>query len=197
MFISSQSVHKHGGHRQFLFLIGRFLKSHLLWNHLVKWTETWVGSIYRRSFIKIDHFGLICLQTCPPQAIFVSDCPISKKSFPLKLHGQMNQNLVDSVYRRSSIKMFISAQFVNKDGHHRQFLFGIGRFLKKYSSLKPLGQINRNLIGSIYGRSSIAISLFIPIRSQTWSPQAILISDWLISKNLLLWNCFAKWTETW
>jgi hypothetical protein len=25
----------------------------------------------------------------------------------------------------------------------------------------------------------------------------ILVSDWLISKNLFLWNCLAKWTEIW
>jgi hypothetical protein len=25
----------------------------------------------------------------------------------------------------------------------------------------------------------------------------ILVSNWLISKNLLLWICFAKWTEIW
>jgi hypothetical protein len=48
--------------------------------------------------------------------------------------------------------------------------------------LKPLGQINRNLAGSIFGRSSIYIAHFAPIRSQTWPPQAILVSDWLISK---------------
>jgi hypothetical protein len=33
-----------------------------------------------------------------------------------------------------------------------------------------------------YGRSSINIVNFIPIRQQTWPPQAILVSDWLISK---------------
>jgi hypothetical protein len=32
---------KHGRHRQFLFLIDRFLKNLLLWNRLAKWTETW------------------------------------------------------------------------------------------------------------------------------------------------------------
>ena len=36
---------------------------------------------------------------------------------------------------------------------------------KKSSPLKPLGQMNRNLVGSIYGRSSIKIAHFIPIRS--------------------------------
>jgi hypothetical protein len=42
----------------------------------------------------------------------------------------MNQNLVGSIYGRFSIKMLISSRFVNKHGHHRQFLFLIGRFLK-------------------------------------------------------------------
>jgi hypothetical protein len=35
---------------------------------------------------------------------------------------------------------------------------------KKSSPLKPLGQMNRNLVGSIYGRSSILIAHFVPIR---------------------------------
>jgi hypothetical protein len=34
---------------------------------------------------------------------------------------------------------------------------------KKYSPLKPLGQINRNMVRSIYGRSSIKIAHFLPI----------------------------------
>jgi hypothetical protein len=37
---------------------------------------------------------------------------------------------------------------------------------------------------SIYGRSSIKIAHFIPVHSQTWPPQAILVSDWLISKKI-------------
>jgi hypothetical protein len=69
--------------------------------------------------------------------------------------------------------------------------------LKKSSPLKPLGQMNRNLVGSIYGRSFVKIVHFVPIRWQTWPPQATLVSDWLIFKILLLWNRLAKWTETW
>jgi hypothetical protein len=53
---------------------------------------------------------------------------------------------------------------------------------KKSSPLKPLGQMNRNLVGSILGRSSIKIAHLVPIRLQTWPPQTILVSDWLISK---------------
>jgi hypothetical protein len=42
--------------------------------------------------------------------------------------------------------------------------------------------MNRTLVGSIYDRSSIKIAHFVPIRYQTWPPQTILVSDWLISK---------------
>jgi hypothetical protein len=34
---------------------------------------------------------------------------------------------------------------------------------KKSSPLKPLGQMNRNLVGRIYGRSSTTIAHFVPI----------------------------------
>jgi hypothetical protein len=44
------------------------------------------------------------------------------------------------------------------------------------------GKMNRNLVGSIFVRSSVKITHFLPIREQTWPPQTILVSDWLISK---------------
>jgi hypothetical protein len=40
------------------------------------------------------------------------------------------------------------------------------------------------LVGNIYRRSSINIAHFVPIRLQTWPPQAIVVSDWLISKKI-------------
>ena len=40
--------------------------------------------------------------------------------------------------------------------------FWLADFFKS-SLLKPLGQLNRNLVGSIYGRSSIKIAHFVPI----------------------------------
>ena len=85
----------------------------------------------------------------------------------------MNRNLVGNFVGSYSIN--IAHLVVYKHGHHRQFLFLIGWFLK------PLGQINRNLVGNILGRSCIKIAHFVPIRLQTWPPQAILVSDWLIS----------------
>jgi hypothetical protein len=48
--------------------------------------------------------------------------------------------------------------------------------------MKPPDQMNQYLVGSIRGRSSIKIAHLVAIRLQTWPPQAILVSDWLISK---------------
>jgi hypothetical protein len=42
--------------------------------------------------------------------------------------------------------------------------------------------MNGNLVGSIYARFSIKTAQFVPIHLQTWPPQAILFSDWSISK---------------
>jgi hypothetical protein len=68
---------------------------------------------------------------------------------------------------------------------------------KKSSPLKPLCQMNRNLVGSIYGRFSIQIAHFVPIHWQSWPPQAILVSDWSISKKIFYSEtAWPKWTET-
>jgi hypothetical protein len=45
--------------------------------------------------------------------------------------------------------------------------------LKKSSPLKPLGQMNRNLVGSIYGMSSIKIAHFVPSFGQAVSEEKI------------------------
>jgi hypothetical protein len=41
---------------------------------------------------------------------------------------------------------------------------------KKSSPLKQLDQMNRNLVGSILGRSSIKIAHLVLIRQETWAP---------------------------
>jgi hypothetical protein len=64
------------------------------------------------------------------------------------------------------------------------FIFSLADFLKS-STLKPLCQMNRNLVGSILGRTSIKSAHLVAIRKQTWPPQAILVSDWPIFLNLL------------
>ena len=108
MLILSRLVDKHGRHRQFLFLIGWFLK-----NLLCKKKD--------KSCLNID----ICIQNA------VISIKISELNY-------------------------------------------------RYMPLKPLNQMNWNLVGSIYGRSSVKIAHFVAIRYQTWPPQAILVSDWPI-----------------
>ena len=206
-----------------------------------------VGSIYGSSFIKIAHFVPIRYQTWLPQTILVSDWLISKKIFssvtawpneskfgrkhpwkvlykewsfssnpltnmaatgnscfwlisekpsPLKPLGQMNRNLVGSILGKSFIKITNLVPIRWQTWPPKAILVSDWLISTKSSSLKPLCQINRNLVGSILGRSSIKmIAHLVPIRHWTWPPQAILVSDWSISKYLLLFNCLAKWPK--
>ena len=62
------------------------------------------------------------------------------------------------LYRR----VLISFRSMYKHGHHRQLLFLIGRFLRIFSS-ETVSQMIRNLVGSIYARSSIKIAHSVPI----------------------------------
>ena len=68
---------------------------------------------------------------------------------------------------------------------------------KKYSPLKLLGQMNWNLVGSIYDRSSMKIAHIILICLTNMAPTGNFVSDWPISKHILLCNHLAKWNETW
>jgi hypothetical protein len=61
----------------------------------------------------------------------------------------------------------------------------------------PSAKWTETIVGSIYGRSSLKSAHFVMIHYQTWPPQAILVSDWPIFLNLLLWNRLAKLAETW
>jgi hypothetical protein len=45
--------------------------------------------------------------------------------------------------------------------------------------------MNRNLVGSIIGVSSLNIAHFVSIHKKTWPSQAILVSGWLISKKIV------------
>jgi hypothetical protein len=92
------------------------------------------------------------------------------KSSPLKPLSQLNRNLVGSIYGRSSITKFRfiwPSSFKGEDlkkidqsetriacGGHGCYDWLIFKILLP---LKLLGQMNRNLVGCIYGRSSIKI----------------------------------------
>ena len=105
-----------------------------------------------------------------------------KKCSPLKQLGQMNQNLIGSSYINFAYFIPIRLQ----TWPSQAILVSDWLISKNSCPLKPLGQMNRNLVGSIYGRSSIKIAHLVPIRYQTWPPQTILVSDWLISKKTSL-----------
>ena len=62
-------------------------------------------SIYIKSSIKCLHFVPLRQQIWPPRAILVSDWLMLKKSSPLKLLDQIEQNLAGSIYVRSAIKL--------------------------------------------------------------------------------------------
>ena len=74
-----------------------------------------------------------------------------------------------------------------KYAHHRQFLFLIS---KKSSPLKPLCQMNRNLVGSIYGRFSIRIAHFVPIINKHGCHRQLLF---LIGQFLKIFYYEAAW----
>jgi hypothetical protein len=96
--------------------------------------------------------------------------------------------------------LLILSRFVNKHGQHRQFLFLIGRFLlcqMNGNGRFLLCQMNGNLVGSIYGRSSIQIAKFPPSVNKHGCHRQFLFQVGRFLKIFPHWNCLAKWTATW
>ena len=93
---------------------------------------------------------MIHYQTCPPQAILVSDWSIKKNLLLWNCMAKWTETWQEASMECPLWRMLISFRSVSKHGHHMQFLFLIGWFLKKSSPLKMPSQMNRNLVGSIY-----------------------------------------------
>ena len=80
----------------------------------------------------------------------------------------MEPNLADSIHIRSSIKFLHFVPFSQQIWPPRAILVSDWLMLKKSSPLKLLGQMEPNLAGSIYVRSSIKLLHLIPFGQQTW-----------------------------
>ena len=80
----------------------------------------------------------------------------------------MEPNLAESIYIRSSIKFLHFVPFRQQIWPPRAILVSDWLMLKKSSPLKLLGQMEPNLAGSIYVRSSIKFLHLVPFGQQTW-----------------------------
>ena len=80
----------------------------------------------------------------------------------------MEPNLAESIYIRSSIKFLHFVPFCQQIWLPRTILVSDWLMLKKSSPLKLLGQMEPNLAGSIYIRSSIKLLHLVPFDQQTW-----------------------------
>jgi hypothetical protein len=76
----------------------------------------------------------------------------------------MNQNLVGSILGKSFMKIANLVPICWQTWPPKVILVSDWLISRKSYSLKPLGQMNRNLVGSILGRSSIKIAHLVPIR---------------------------------
>ena len=94
----------------------------------------------------------------------------------------MEPNLAVSIYVRSSINFLHFVPFHQQIWPPRAILVSDWLMLKKSSPLKQLGQMEPNLAGSIYVRSSKKLPHLVPFVQQTWPPRLILFSDWLMLK---------------
>jgi hypothetical protein len=87
----------------------------------------------------------------------------------------MNQNLVGSILGSSSIKIAHLVPIRLQTWPPQAILVSDWLISKKYSPLKPLNQMNRNLVGIIYGRSSIKIAHFVPIHKPAILPYVLFL----------------------
>ena len=116
-----------------------------------------------RFSIKNVDFVSIRKQTWPPQTYFFSDWPISKNLLLWNCLVKWTKAWLKASMEGLLCSLLILSRSVYKLGRQRHLLFLVWRFLKISSPLMSLVQMHRNLVGSIYWRSSMQIANFVPI----------------------------------
>ena len=120
-------------------------------------------SIYGRSFIKFVHFVPMDNKHGRHRQFLILIGRGLQKSSSLKPLGQMEPNLTESIYGRSFMKFVHFVLIGRQTWPPWAILNSDWPSLQKSFPLKPLGQMEPNLTGSIYGRSTDD-SLFISVK---------------------------------
>ena len=109
----------------------------------------------------------------------------------------MEPNLAGSIYIKSFIKFVHFVPIGRQTWPPWAILNSDWPSLQTSSSLKPLGQMEPNLTGVIYGRSFMKFDNFVPILQQTWLPWAVLNSDWPSLQKSFSLKPLGQWNQTW
>jgi hypothetical protein len=140
LLISSRFINKHGQHRQYLFLLGWFLKNLLLGQAVSE------EKIFRNRPIRKKN----CLWW-PCLLMDRDEMSNLYRGSPIYVSNQVLVYLVKRFQRRRFLEIDQSETRIPCGGH-----------VCKWTGTK-WALLNRSLVGSIYGRFSIKIAHFVPI----------------------------------
>jgi hypothetical protein len=150
---------------------------------------TFVGIFHTRIFKGIQRQK----KTWLPQAILILDWSISKNLL-WNCFAKMSRNFVGSTYGRFCIKFPQSR--MKGERHRLSSVLSLPKRFQRKSCFRNRPIRNKNCLWRpclLTDQNGMSNSNRGPsIDASYWLPQEILVLDWSISKNLLLWNCFSK-----